>query len=312
MRFKRGLAGLASVGAVLARRCFRAVGCHGTSVYLRGRGRDGLQHWTLHTGRQLGRLHAVLPRTSSTSAPTISARTCTSPTPRPTADPVPGVPAGPIVSAAGFQIKNLTALGHSARNVPLSGTTAPASTTRTWRSRTTYVFAGTYEGFRVIDVTNKSNPIQLLNYTGCNVGQGDVVVYGNILVRSWDSEVRRTTRPPRPAPAMPVGSGFEGIHIFDISDPTEPGDDQAGQASPTTRSPRVAPIGCGSHTATAVPDPARDALYIYNGGSSGACHGHRHLQDQDLRPDRRRRSSVAPSRARPSSGQLLPRQQRAA
>ncbi len=29
--------------------------------------------------------------------------------------------------------------------------------------------------------------------------------------------------------------------------------------------------GCGSHTATAVPPPERDALYIYNGGSSGTC-----------------------------------------
>ena len=31
--------------------------------------------------------------------------------------------------------------------------------------------------------------------------------------------------------------------------------------------------GCGSHTATAVPDQARGYLYIYNGGSSGTCHG---------------------------------------
>ena len=51
-------------------------------------------------------------------------------------DPVPGVPAGPIVSAAGFEIKNLTALGHSARNVPFTGT-GTGSTTRTWRSRAT-------------------------------------------------------------------------------------------------------------------------------------------------------------------------------
>ena len=29
--------------------------------------------------------------------------------------------------------------------------------------------------------------------------------------------------------------------------------------------------GCGSHTATAVPDEARGNLYIYNGGSSGTC-----------------------------------------
>ena len=34
-----------------------------------------------------------------------------------------------------------------------------------------------------------------------------------------------------------------------------------------------APSGCGSHTATAVPDKARGYLYIYNGGSSGTCNG---------------------------------------
>ena len=34
-----------------------------------------------------------------------------------------------------------------------------------------------------------------------------------------------------------------------------------------------APAGCGSHTATAVPDKARGYLYIYNGGSSGTCNG---------------------------------------
>ena len=54
-----------------------------------------------------------------------------------------------------------------------------------------YVFAGTYEGFRVIDVTNKTTPTQILNYTGCNVGQGDVIVYENILIRSWDAPRQR-------------------------------------------------------------------------------------------------------------------------
>ena len=37
--------------------------------------------------------------------------------------------------------------------------------------------------------------------------------------------------------------------------------------------PAGALLGCGSHTATAVPDPARGHLYIYNGGSSGTCSG---------------------------------------
>ena len=113
------------------------------------------------------------------------------------ADPVPGVPAGPIVSAAGFAIKNLTALGHSARNVPYTGT-GNGVYNSDLAFKDNLVFAGTYEGFRIIDVTNKTNPIQLLNYTGCNVGQGDVIVYGNLLIRSWDAAGERDLDLRRP------------------------------------------------------------------------------------------------------------------
>src|ERR1044072_6039424 len=38
------------------------------------------------------------------------------------ADPVPGVPAGPIVSPAQYAVKNLAPLGRTARNVPFTGT----------------------------------------------------------------------------------------------------------------------------------------------------------------------------------------------
>ena len=130
------------------------------------------------------------------------------------------------------------------------------------------VFQGTYEGFRVIDVTNKANPIQLLNYTGCNVGQGDVIVYENLLIRSWDSANQHGST----CAGQLVGAGFEGIHIFDISDPADPVMvKQLRMAS--TGNEAGAPNGCGSHTATAVPDKARGRLYIYNGGSSGTCNG---------------------------------------
>ncbi|WP_028068011.1 LVIVD repeat-containing protein [Solirubrobacter soli] len=183
------------------------------------------------------------------------------------ADPVPGVPAGPIVSAAGFQIKNLTALGHSARNVPFSGT-GNGVYNSDLAFKDNLVFAGTYEGFRVIDVTNKSNPVQLLNYTGCDVGQGDVIVYENLLIRSWDAPAGASTL----CAGQAVGQGFEGIHIFDITDPTAPKMvRQLRMAS--TGNEAGAPNGCGSHTATAVPDKARGYLYIYNGGSSGTCNG---------------------------------------
>ena len=43
-------------------------------------------------------------------------------------------------------------------------------------------------------------------------------------------------------------------------------------------------VGCGAHTATGVPDDARGNFYLYVGGSSGACNGHRHRPHQDLDP----------------------------
>jgi hypothetical protein len=183
------------------------------------------------------------------------------------ADPVPGVPAGPIVSAGGYVTKNLTALGFSARNVPFTGTGSGIYNSDL-AFKDNYVFAGTYEGFRVIDATNKSAPTQVLNYIGCTVGQGDVIVYENILIRSWDQ--------PASASAMCdgklVGQGFEGIHIFDITDPTNPVMKKQLRMA-NSGNEAGAPSGCGSHTATAVPDKARGYLYVYNGGSSSACTG---------------------------------------
>ena len=86
---------------------------------------------------------------------------------------------------------------------------------------------------------------------------------------------------PRPAAARSSGQGFEGVHIFDISDPAnpvmvdvdKPDNGKQGLRLAATGNPAGSPTGCGSHTATAVPDAARGYLYIYNGGSSGTCTG---------------------------------------
>jgi hypothetical protein len=87
-----------------------------------------------------------------------------------------------------------------------------------------HVIQGTYEGFRIIDVSSPAEPVELVNFTDCVEGlatgnQGDIVVWENVLVRSWNS----------PAPAdgaecggVPVPPFEEGVHIFDIGDPTEP------------------------------------------------------------------------------------------
>lgn len=115
------------------------------------------------------------------------------------------------------------------------------------------VFQGTYRGFRVLRDA-PGHPMEL-SFTECDGNQGDVVVWEDVLVRSWNS----------PAPAgvrcdgRPVPPGFEGLHVFDISDVTDP--------------VLVAevPTACGSHTATGVPDPANDRLLVYNNGSSPTC-----------------------------------------
>ena len=126
------------------------------------------------------------------------------------------------------------------------------------------VYQGTFPGFRILDISDPSKPEQLVNYTDCRhpSGQGDVVIYGDILVRSWDS----ASSSGMPAGGWPCGdtrvqAGEEGLHVIDVSDPAQP-DVEA-----------FIDLPCGSHTVTAVPDPENDRLIIYSSASSGACDG---------------------------------------
>ena len=117
-------------------------------------------------------------------------------------------------------------------------------------------FQGSWLGINVRDISAPGNPKQV-SFTSCTGNQGDVVVWDNILVRSWNS--------PAPAGATcdgeTVAEGFEGLHIFDVSDLNDPV--LVGSVE----------LACGSHTATGVPDPDNNRLLIYNSGSSGACEG---------------------------------------
>ncbi|MBE2319837.1 hypothetical protein DVA67_027985 [Solirubrobacter sp. CPCC 204708] len=174
--------------------------------------------------------------------------------------------------------ENMTPIGYSARSVPTSGTGSGAINSDL-AFKGNYAIQGTYTGFRVIDISDPANPVQKVNYTGCTTGQGDIVVHGNILVRSWDSPVSAGGAATQSCGGTLVGQGFEGIHIFDISDPenpvmvdvgNDPSDGKQGlRFSDRDNRPNVP--GCGSHTATAVPDEARGYLYLYNGGSDSDC-----------------------------------------
>ncbi len=79
-------------------------------------------------------------------------------------------------------------------------------------------YQGTAEGFRIIDISDPADPVALNNYDDCKGSQGDVIIWENILVRSWNSPATATSS----CDGELVGAGFEGLHIFDISNPADP------------------------------------------------------------------------------------------
>jgi len=115
-------------------------------------------------------------------------------------------------------------------------------------------FNGNYDGWRVIDISDPDNPTELA-HPSCNGDQGDLVVWNNILVRSWNSPktVDRTCL------GETVPAFWEGVHVFDITDPT----------SPTLEA--SVELECGSHTATVAGVDDGDLIVYSNISSSTNC-----------------------------------------
>src|SRR5919108_2570974 len=118
--------------------------------------------------------------------------------------------------------KNMKPQGYSPRVVPLTGAGSSIynSDIAFWGRK---AYQGSYSGFRIVDVSDPENPVELNNYEECSPGttqgnQGDVVVWDNLLVRSWNSPATATSS----CDGELVGAGFEGLHIFDVSDPSDP------------------------------------------------------------------------------------------
>jgi hypothetical protein len=126
-------------------------------------------------------------------------------------------------------------------NGPVHGTTV--SDVSLW-GRTAFV--GDYRGFTIWDVSDPEAPGQLANVE-CNGQQHDVTVWKGLMFLSVD---RPITEPPCGPDTPPGVTGFEGILIYDVSDPTAP----SFIASVAT--------DCGSHTHTLIPDGDRVLLYV--------------------------------------------------
>ena len=115
-------------------------------------------------------------------------------------------------------------------------------------------FQGNWDGFNIRDISDPDNPTQV-SRTFCQGDQGDVIVWEDVLVRAWNTNAPGTTA----CDGEVVPAGFEGLHVFDISDLSDPN--------------LVASVdlACGSHTLTAVPDGENDRLLVYSSSSNVPC-----------------------------------------
>ena len=167
-----------------------------------------------------------------------------------------GVPASPAAADHGTRPDNrMQALGHS----PHAASFADPAASRHVNSDLAFwgnlAFNGNYNGWRTIDISNPNNPRELDWYNECNGDQGDLVVWQDILVRSWNS----------PAPSgrtcggSPVPTGFEGLHVFDISD----------VRNPVLKA--AVDLECGSHTTTLAGIQAGELIIWSNISSSTGC-----------------------------------------
>jgi hypothetical protein len=151
--------------------------------------------------------------------------------------------------------KRMVALGHSAQ----AGSFLVPDGQRTVNSDIAFwgdlAFNGNYDGFRVIDISDPEAP-QELSHPSCNGDQGDIAVWDDILIRSWNS--KRTVA--RTCDGSTVPAGWEGVHLFDISSPTAP--HLVGSVE----------LPCGSHTLALAPDLANGRAIVYsNNSSSSGC-----------------------------------------
>lgn len=109
-------------------------------------------------------------------------------------------------------------------------------------------YVGNYQGFIIYDISDPRNP-QPLSQVNCPGSQNDVSVSGNLLYLSTDSSRSDSSCSSVSQPATEKSS-WEGIKVFDVSDPRAP------------RYVTAVETDCGSHTNTLVPAKGVDYIYV--------------------------------------------------
>ncbi|NAZ85019.1 hypothetical protein GTR00_02635 [Kineococcus sp. T90] len=112
-----------------------------------------------------------------------------------------------------------------------------------------YAYVGNYDGFTVYDIRKPHEP-RIASQVLCPGAQNDISVYGDLLFLSTDSSRSDDSCTSTAQPATQRES-WEGIKVFDVSDPAAP------------RYVSAVETKCGSHTHTLLPDEASGTAYLY-------------------------------------------------
>ncbi|HET8820294.1 MAG TPA: hypothetical protein VFM57_02025, partial [Thermoleophilaceae bacterium] len=128
-----------------------------------------------------------------------------------------------------------------------------------------WAIVGSYDRFRIVDIKNPSD-LRVLSSTNCRANQGDVSVFKSrddrvLMLQSIDRPVTApdctgvdtatTTELEGGHTVTRARFGYEGLRMFDITDPANP------------RFVGFYRTACGSHTHTLVPDPKNNMVHAY-------------------------------------------------
>jgi hypothetical protein len=144
--------------------------------------------------------------------------------------------------------RNIRQVANLPKRAPFDGS---SSFNTDWAFQGRYAYGGNYNGFTVYDISRPRSP-KVAAQVLCPGAQNDVSVQGRLLFLSTDSQRTNDSCDNVASTAAAPGERWEGIKIFDISNPTTP------------RYLKSVKTACGSHTHTLVPGVrGEQAVYLY-------------------------------------------------